>query len=215
MSEQRRFTLTDNMCLAVDQTLRTLFGTAKTSGRAYPAKHLPHEHLDLQPQKHSAGLMRVNHTGEVCAQALYHAQGLVSRTPALKLSMQQAAIEEGDHLAWCQQRLNELHSQPSYLNPLWYAGSFGLGLAAGVLGDKWSLGFVAETERQVVEHLAQHRQLLPATDLKSQKILAQMQQDEAEHQHAAIAAGARILPPIIQTVMRFMSKVMVKVTYWI
>src|SRR5262249_21998040 len=142
----------------------------------------------------SAGLMRINHAGEVCAQALYHGQGLASQSPHVKQKMQQAAVEEGDHFALCRIRFFELGSHTSYLNPLWYAGSFTLGLTAGLVGEKWSLGFLAETEHQVVKHLEKHLNILSNQDHRSYKILQQMQQDEAIHRDEAIKAGASELP---------------------
>ncbi|HVY53342.1 MAG TPA: 2-polyprenyl-3-methyl-6-methoxy-1,4-benzoquinone monooxygenase, partial [Gammaproteobacteria bacterium] len=155
------------------------------------------------------------HTGEICAQALYHGQSMVSRNPETREKLQQAAIEEGDHLAWCSQRIAELGSHTSYLNPLWYAGSFVIGMAAGIAGDKWSLGFVAETEKQVIQHLKGHLELLPTADTISHKILEQMQEDEAKHREEAISLGATLLPQFIQKLMNFTSKIMVKTTYWI
>ncbi|OGT61516.1 MAG: hypothetical protein A3E85_05395 [Gammaproteobacteria bacterium RIFCSPHIGHO2_12_FULL_45_12] len=159
--------------------------------------------------------MRINHTGEICAQALYHGQGVVSKTGEVQLKMQQAAIEEGDHLAWCRKRLDELGSHTSYLNPLWYAGSFCIGMVAGMVGDAWSLGFVAETERQVIRHLETHLHLLPEKDQRSHRILAQMEKDEARHRDEAIASGARELPAMIKQGMALSAKVMVKTVYWI
>src|SRR4029078_1478386 len=147
-------------------------------------------------RKQSAALMRVNHAGEVCAQALYHGQGVVSRTSQVQEKMQLAALEEGDHLHWCRQRLEELGSHTSYLNPLWYAGSFCIGMAAGMIGDKWSLGFVAETERQVIKHLEKHLKLLPAQDQRSYTVLERMEKDEAHHRDEAIAAGANDWPEL-------------------
>ena len=215
MSNQRHYTRLDQFCLNVDQALQTVFGKPATTGRAYPAASLKEPELTQEDRKHSSGLMRVNHTGEVCAQALYHGQGLVSRSPNVKEKMQHAMIEEGDHLAWCNERLTELHSHTSYLNPLWYAGSFAMGVTAGLIGDKWSLGFLAETENQVVKHLEHHQLLLPSADQKSQVILRQMQQDEAQHRDDALDAGAAELPAVIKTLMRWMSKIMVKTAYWV
>lgn len=215
MSEYRRYSLVDQMCLGVDQALRAVAGTAKTTGRPYPAKKIPETTLNDAQRRQAAALMRINHTGEVCAQALYHGQGLVSKRPDVKEKMQQAAVEEGDHLAWCHQRLQELQSHTSYLNPFWYAGSLTMGLVAGWVGDRWSLGFLAETEQQVVQHLATHLLLLPKQDEKSAAILAKMQQDEAEHRDDAMAAGAAVLPDWIKKAMKMAAKVMVKTAYWI
>ena len=213
--QQRRYSLLDQLCLGFDQALRAISDTTKTTGRPYPAQNETESPMTLAERKHSAGLMRVNHAGEVCAQALYHGQGLASRSPEIKKQMQEAADEEGDHLAWCRTRLFELGSHTSYLNPVWYVGSFVLGLSAGVVGDQWSLGFLAETEQQVVKHLEKHLQILGDQDVKSFKILEQMQRDEAEHRDEAIKAGAAELPQFIKTLMRFASKIMVKTAYWV
>jgi ubiquinone biosynthesis monooxygenase Coq7 len=157
--------------------------------------------------------MRINHVGEVCAQALYQAQALTARTPQLRKQMQQAAREEIDHLAWCQQRLDELGDRPSLLNPLWYAGSFAIGLVAGRLGDATSLGFVVETERQVEAHLAGHLERLPASDLASRALVEQMKQDEARHADDALAAGAAPMPEPVKWLMRAAAKVMTTVAH--
>ena len=215
MSEKRRYSLLDKICLGVDQALRAVLANPKTSDRAYPGKCDNVIDLTAEQRKHVAGLMRVNHAGEVCAQALYHGQGLVSGHHDVKQKMQQAAMEEGDHLAWCQTRLTELGSHTSYLNPFWYAGSFVIGLTAGLIGDKWSLGFLAETENQVVKHLEKHLQQLPQSDTASYNILSQMQQDEAHHRDDAMHSGAAELPQWIKKIMEFSSKVMVKTAYWV
>lgn len=212
---QRNYSKVDQLCLGLDQALRSVFGQAATTDRAYPAKHEIDSHLTEKQRKESAALMRINHAGEVCAQALYHGQGLVSRRQDVKDKMQQAMIEEGDHLAWCHQRLTELGSHTSYLNPFWYVGSFAIGVTAGIIGDKWSLGFLAETENQVVKHLESHLALLPTQDQKSYKILKQMQEDEAHHRDDAIHAGGAELPGFIKKLMSMMSKVMVKTAYWV
>ena len=157
--------------------------------------------------------MRINHTGEVCAQALYIGQAAVARNPATRAHLLEAAQEETDHLAWCADRLRELDSRPSLLNPLWYAGSWAIGAAAGLRGDGWNLGFVVETERQVEAHLAEHLQTLPEADARSRAILSVMKDDEARHADNALAAGARILPPPIPTLMAAMSTVMKTVAY--
>jgi ubiquinone biosynthesis monooxygenase Coq7 len=215
MTQNRHYTFFDNLCLGIDQALRAVLADAKTTQRPYPAKHEVEPPLTTDERKHAAGLMRVNHAGEVCAQGLYQAQALVSRRSELKKEFQQAAIEEGDHLAWCSTRLAELGSHASYLNPLWYAGSFAIGLTASIAGDKWSLGFLAETENQVVKHLEKHLKLLPAGDNKSHKILQQMQKDETEHRDQAIHSGAAILPAWIKKWMRVTSMIMVKTAYWV
>jgi ubiquinone biosynthesis monooxygenase Coq7 len=214
-TSKRHYTLLDRLCLGVDQAVRALTDNVKTSGAPYPAQAVDEFHLNEKQRKHSAALMRINHAGEICAQALYHGQGLVSRADTVQTSMQQAAIEEGDHLAWCKRRLDELGSHTSYLNPVWYAGSFCIGMVAGMIGDKWSLGFVAETERQVIKHLESHLHLLPAHDQRSYRILEKMESDEAKHRDEAILAGAHELPDIIKRGMALTSKLMVKTAYWI
>lgn len=213
MFKSRNYSFFDQICLGVDQALRAVFGTSQATGREYPGKTETDTALTAKQRQHSAGIMRVNHTGEVCAQALYHAQGISSRSTDIKAKMQKAAMEEGDHLAWCHTRLLELGSHTSYLNPLWYAGSFAMGLTAGLIGDKWSLGFLAETEHQVVQHLQNQMQLLPQQDNRSYKILQQMQHDEAEHRDDALLAGAESLPEPIKKLMQFTSKIMVTIAY--
>ena len=215
MESSRHYSIFDRLCLGIDQAVRALTDNAKTTGKSYPADLAEDGTLTPEQQKHAAALMRINHTGEICAQALYHGQGIVSKTSSVQEKMQQAAIEEGDHLAWCRQRLDELHSHTSYLNPLWYSGSFCLGMVAGMIGDKWSLGFVAETERQVIKHLESHLHWLPKEDLRSYKILQQMEKDEAKHRDEAISEGAHELPEMIKKTMAVMSKVMVKTVYWV
>lgn len=169
--------------------------------------------LDGDERRHAAGLMRVNHTGEVCAQALYSGQAAVARDPAVREQLREAAQEETDHLAWCAQRLDELHSRPSLLNPLWYAGSYAFGVAAGLRGDGWNLGFVVETERQVEAHLAEHLETLPAADARSRAVLEVMKADEARHADHAIEAGARALPAPIPQAMAAVSNVMKALAY--
>lgn len=215
MDRQRHFTFLDKLCLGVDQAVRALTDTAKITGAVYPAKNVPESDLSDEQRKHSAALMRINHAGEICAQALYHGQGVVSRSHEVQEKMHQAAIEEGDHLAWCRQRLDELQSHPSYLNPLWYAGSFCIGMIAGMIGDKWSLGFVAETERQVIKHLENHLDSLPSQDQRSYKILEQMEVDESRHRDEAVLLGAKDLPGPVKVGMGLVSKVMVKSAYWV
>lgn len=215
MTSIRQYSFLDKLCLSVDQAVRALSHNVETSGEVYPAKHLAQVKLDDTQSRHVAGLMRVNHAGEICAQALYHGQGVVSRSEDVQVKMRQAAMEEGDHLYWCQMRIEELGSHTSYLNPLWYAGSFCIGMVAGMVGDAWSLGFVAETERQVIKHLTGHQVQLPAQDIRSHAILQRMEQDEAKHRDEAIASGARELPKAIKSVMNVVSKVMVKTAYWV
>jgi len=204
----------DRFISSVDNALRTLAG-AVHAARPNPADELPAgaaqgrvAELDAEQRRESGSLMRINHVGEVCAQALYQAQALTARTPALRQQMVAAAREEIDHLAWTQQRLTELGARRSWLNPLWYAGSFGIGLLAGRFGDAVSLGFVVETERQVEQHLAGHLDRLPAADARSRAIVDRMKEDESRHADAAEAAGARLLPPPVRWLMRASAKVM-------
>lgn len=212
---QRYYTFMDKICLGLDQAVRALTDTPRTTGAVYPGTGIEEPILSDKQRKHAAGLMRVNHAGEICAQALYHGQSVVSKTPEIEAHLQAAALEEGDHLAWCKQRLDELNSHPTYLSPFWYMGSFSIGLMAGIIGDEWSLGFVAETERQVIKHLKKHLALLPADDKRSYAILQKMETDEANHRDEAIESGAQELPGPIKHLMGLASKVMVKTAYWI
>lgn len=210
------FSLADRLCLSVDTALRTLFGQPQSSGRTNPAEGVSEEaSLNKQQQREVAGMMRVNHCGEVCAQALYQGQALTARDPAIANAMHQASIEENDHLLWCEQRLNEFSSHKSYLNPFWYTGSFAMGVVAGIIGDKVNLGFLAETERQVVAHLESHLERLPAEDHKSRTILEQMKQDELHHATQAVNAGGIEFALPVKWMMKGMSKVMTSVSYYI
>jgi ubiquinone biosynthesis monooxygenase Coq7 len=204
----------DNLIVGIDKALRTVGGVANAA-RPNPGVTAPDCELNAQDQRHSAGLMRVNHVGEVCAQALYDAQGRRTANPVISARFAQSGREEEDHLAWTAQRLSELGSQPSLLNPLWYAGAYVLGSAAARMGDKVSLGFVAETERQVAAHLDSHLEALPAHDAKSRAIVSQMRDDEAEHGAKAEALGAAELPLPIRMAMRAMAKVMTTAAYYI
>jgi 3-demethoxyubiquinol 3-hydroxylase len=197
----------ESFLVAADSALRTLSG-AHHAGRPCPRPDAPSPVLDEAQRRLSGALMRVNHVGEVCAQALYHAQALTTRDPALRLQLEHAAKEETDHLAWTEQRLQELGARPSLLNPLWYGGAFAIGLLAGRAGDAASLGFVVETERQVEQHLASHLDRLPAADLSSQAIVAAMKDDEARHAADAERAGAVALPTPVRWVMRAAARVM-------
>ncbi len=197
----------DSLLAAVDGALRTLSGAA-TAARPSPAARLSDDALNAHDRQLSGALMRVNHVGEVCAQALYQAQALGTRDPALKQKLLLAAQEETDHLGWTQQRLDELGAHASWLNPLWYAGSFGIGYVAARAGDAMSLGFVVETERQVERHLEHHLDALPAADAASRAIVTQMKADEARHARDAEALGARALPLPVRWLMRAASKVM-------
>jgi ubiquinone biosynthesis monooxygenase Coq7 len=211
----RHYTFLDKLCLQFDQGLRTLSGIIETTPRTNPAAKIAEPELTDKEQQHAAALMRVNHVGEICAQALYQGQALTARSDAVKQNMQHAASEENDHLAWCATRVQELNSHVSYLNPLWYVGSFAMGAIAGIAGDKWSLGFVVETERQVEAHLAEHLEKLPEHDIKSRAIVAQMKIDEAQHAVMAQEQGAAELPEWIKTIMRCNAKVMTTTAYWV
>ncbi len=203
----------DGLLQAADNALRALFAPA-TAART--PKELPDPpDLAQTERRHVAGLMRVNHAGEVSAQALYHGQALMARSVATREYLLEAAAEEGDHLAWCEQRLRELGSHTSVLNPLWYAGSFAIGAAAAAFSDALSLGFLTETERQVESHLAEHLGRLPAQDLRSRRILETMQSDEIKHANAAQSKGAAELPQWARTGMGLTSKVMTRLAYWI
>jgi len=202
----------DDLIIGFDRALRTLSGTA-VSSRPYPGADRRDATLDPAERRHAAGLMRVNHTGEVCAQALYQAQSLTARDAATRERLARAAREEEDHLAWTQQRLAELNDRPSLANPLWYAGSFAIGLIAGIGGDRTNLGFVVETERQVEEHLTRHMDRLPASDTKSRAIVAEMRDDEARHGAMAKDAGASELPLPVRLLMRAAARVMTATAY--
>lgn len=198
--------------LQFDKALRTVFATA-SSRRPYPDADLPDVALSETEKKHAAGLMRINHSGEVCAQALYAGQALTARNPEAQRALLEAADEETEHLAWCEKRLTELGSHKSLLNPLWYAGSFALGAFAGALGDKWNLGFLAETERQVEGHLDSHLDKLPPQDAKSRAVVEQMKIDEIKHADTAIAHGGAELPAPVRQAMRLTSKVLTLAAY--
>jgi ubiquinone biosynthesis monooxygenase Coq7 len=204
----------DSLISAADSALRTLFAAPRAS-RPCPTVAGESTELDEKERQLSGALMRVNHVGEVCAQALYTAQALASRDSALKAQLGRAAQEETDHLAWTRQRLDELGARPSMLNPLWYAGAFGIGLLAGRIGDRVSLGFVVETENQVEAHLASHLERLPEGDSASRAIVAQMRDDELRHAADAGAAGAIQLPPPVQALMRLAGRVMTRTAHYI
>lgn len=209
----RHYSLFDRLITEADKALRTIAPGAMQGQRPSPAQPLSETTLNEEERRHVAGLMRINHAGEVCAQALYQGQALTARLPDVRADMEQAAREEEDHLAWCEQRVSELGSHTSVLNPLWYAMSFGIGAAAGIAGDKWSLGFVAETERQVCGHLQSHMSRVPVSDEKTRAILQQMHHDEAEHMQMAVNAGAAELPTPVRHLMTLMSKVMTSAVY--
>ena len=199
----------------VNRALNTLQNQGPRVTRANPAGDLEDASLSESDRRHAAGLMRVNHAGEVAAQGLYQGHGAVSRDPAIAVQMEQAADEELDHLGWCEQRLDELGSRPSYLSPLWYGGAFAIGALSGVLGDRWSLGFVEETEKQVSEHLTGHLDSLPADDQRSRAIVARMRDEEEQHGANAHAAGAAELPEPVKQLMRASARVMTRSAYWI
>ena len=212
MSATRHYSPLDRLLIEAQHALGTSLGPARAE-RANPAGDLRDPALDDADRRHAAGLMRINHTGEVCAQALYVGQAAVARDEATRAQLRHAAQEETDHLAWCGDRLRELDSRPSLFNPLWYAGSYAIGLAAGLRGDGWNLGFVVETERQVEAHLDEHLGSLPAGDERSRAILRTMKADEARHADHAEQAGARRLPPPIPHLMALSSRLMKLVAY--
>ena len=203
----------DRLILEFDTALRSVVGGAHAHRPTPGSDFGGNSGLDAVERKHAAGLMRVNHVGEVCAQALYQSQKLVARNPEIQEMLDHSGQEEMDHLAWCETRLQELGSHTSYLNTLWYAGSFVIGLAAGLAGDKWSLGFVAETEKQVENHLESHLEKLPKEDQRSRAIVGQMRIDEIAHGQAAKNAGGANLPEPIQKIMQAMSKIMTTTAY--
>ncbi len=209
------FSSADKAIMLADNALRTLFGGYQVTSRSNPADEIAEPDLSNEQKKHAAALMRINHCGEVCAQALYQGQGLTAKLPEVREKMEQAAEEENDHLDWCASRLKELESHTSFLNPLWYLGSFSMGAIAGLVGDKWSLGFVAETEHQVVKHLTSHLEQLPTEDKKSRAIIEQMKQDELHHATVALEAGGAELPKPIKKGMKALAKVMTKSVYWV
>ncbi len=204
----------DELLAAADRALRSVFAPAHAS-RPLPADTAaPTPEMSEAERRNAAGLMRVNHSGEIAAQALYHGQALVARSESTRALLLEAAREETDHLAWCETRLQELQSRPSLLNPLWYAGSFGIGAIAGLLGDRTSLGFVMETERQVEGHLNEHLGRLPPTDTRSRAILQTMRTDEVAHGANARAAGGAELPSPVRALMRRVARVMTSTAYW-
>lgn len=212
----RHLSLIDKLLCEIDTAVRTLIVPEhRKSVRQNPAQTIDETPLSAVEKRHIAGLMRVNHAGEVSAQALYQGQALTAQLATVKAQMTEAAEEEIDHLAWCEERLQELGSGPSLLNPFWYSGSLMIGALAGLIGDRWSLGFVAETERQVTKHLQEHLKHLPSSDLKTKAILARMHDDEAHHAEVANAAGAAELPFFIKKLMQGVSKILTKSSYYI
>lgn len=214
MTTSRRYTTLDQWLARADNALRTLVPGSTHAQRQPELGPTPERSEPPASQRaHIAGLMRINHTGEVCAQALYQGQATTARLPDVREAMEESAREEEDHLAWCEGRITELGEHPSRLNPLFYALSFTMGAAAGVAGDRWSLGFVAETENQVVGHLDAHLDRIPPADEQSRRIIAQMREDERKHADTAEQAGGAQLPPPIRSAMTMMSKIMTFTTY--
>ena len=211
--QERHLTPLDRFLSGVTDALRTIAVPAGRSARENPAEGVDETDLDARARTHAAGLMRVNHAGEIAAQGLYQGHAAVARDKAISEQMQHAADEEFDHLAWCEQRLTELDAKPSKLSAFWFAGSFAMGTASGLFGDKWSLGFIAETERQVCEHLTSHLQRLPEEDARSRAIVRQMRDEEQQHGENAVDAGAAELPQPIRKLMHLTSKIMTKTAY--
>ena len=209
-----QLSVVDRLIVQADRALRTLAGASDlTAERPSPATTLYETELNEQEKRHAAGLMRVNHAGEVCAQALYQGQALTAQLPDVRTEMEKAAAEEVDHLVWCQQRIDELGSHTSYLNPLWYGLSFAIGAGAGLVSDRVSLGFVAATEDQVCRHLNSHIARLPAQDFRSRAVVEQMLEDEARHADAALAAGGMDFPAPVKVMMTLVSKAMTFSSY--
>ncbi len=211
----RGYTPIDQLILNGDNALRTLFGRPRGTDRPDPAADLDDVVLGEQERRHVARLMRINHTGEVCAQALYQGQALTARLPETRKRMERSAREENDHLTWCANRIEELGDRKSLLNPIFYAGSFAIGAAAGLAGDRWSLGFVVETERQVEDHLDDHLNQVPERDERTRAVLEQMKADEIHHAQVAKVAGGAELPAPIRFAMRLASRVMTRTVYWV
>lgn len=209
----RQYNLFDRLLMQGEQAMRTLVPGAAQAARPSPAQHLRSDAVTEDQRRHVAGLMRINHTGEVCAQALYQGQALTAKLPDIRAQMEQAAADEIDHLAWCEQRLRELDSRTSLLNPVFYGLSFGIGAIAGKISDRISLGFVAATEQLVERHLDDHLAQLPEDDLRSRAILEQMREDEIEHGSQALQAGGVVFPRPVKGAMKLMSRAMTSVTY--
>lgn len=211
--DDRVLTPLDRLLAGLNNALRTVAAPAGATGRQNPAAEIADSAMSAEERRHAAGLMRVNHAGEVAAQGLYQGHATVAREPDLEAKLQQAAREEFDHLAWCEQRLAELDAGPSLLSPVWYAGSFLIGAASGVLGDRWSLGFIAETEEQVCAHLESHLDALPEQDARSRAIVAQMRDEERVHGQDAIDAGAASLPDGVKRLMQLTARIMTTTAY--
>ncbi len=212
--EERQLTALDRLLSGIDSALRTVAPTSTQAARPSPAAGVNENTLSDKEKSHAAGLMRVNHAGEIAAQGLYQGHAAVARDPEVEVQMRQAADEELDHLGWCEERLRELGAGPSQLRPVWYAGAFTIGAVSGVFGDKWSLGFIEETEKQVSEHLTGHLDRLPQNDAKSRAIVEQMRDEEEEHGANANKAGAARLPLPARQLMRVCAKLMTRTAYW-
>ncbi len=213
--EERQFSPLDRFLSGIGTAIRAATSAPTRASRSNPATDVPETTLTASEKSHAAGLMRVNHAGEIAAQGLYQGHAAVARDPGIEQQMQQAADEELDHLGWCEERLGELGSGPSNLRPVWYAGAWVMGAASGVLGDKWSLGFIEETERQVSKHLTGHLERLPEKDAKSRAIVEQMRDEEELHGANARDAGAAELPRPVRRLMNLTAKVMTNTAYWI
>ena len=212
---KRQYSKLDNIIMQIDALLRDSSKSSEHSTREYPGDLYPHSDLNEQEKRHVSGLMRINHAGEISAQALYKAQAMTAIDDELKDTMKQSAYEESSHLKWCERRLDELGGRTSYLSPIWYFGSFGIGVLAGCFGDKLNLGFIAETEYQVVKHLDSHLEQLPKNDERSRAILEQMRKDELHHAKTAETSGAKNLPKEVRFIMTLVSKIMTKTAYYI
>lgn len=213
--ENRHYTPLDKLIQQFDAGLRTVFGKPPLTERTNPAGEISEAELTSADRDLAGRLMRINHAGEVSAQGLYQGQALTARLPQVREKMERAALEENDHLAWCEQRCQELGTHTSLLGPFWYVGSLSIGALAGIAGDKWSLGFVAETEHQVVRHLDSHMAQINPADKKSHAILQQMKEDEAQHATVALHAGGAELPMPVKKMMGLTSKIMTKTVYWL
>ncbi|NOX90886.1 MAG: 2-polyprenyl-3-methyl-6-methoxy-1,4-benzoquinone monooxygenase [Gammaproteobacteria bacterium] len=211
----RQYSPVDQLLIGIDTGIRTLFGQPKITERSNPAQNQTGAELSETERQLAGRLMRINHAGEVAAQGLYQGQALTARLPQIRQQMERAALEENDHLDWCEKRAKELGTHVSALNPVWYAGSAAIGALAGLAGDKWSLGFVAETEKQVVKHLEKHLGQLPEHDNKSRAILEQMKKDEGRHATVALEAGGTELPRPVKKLMGLTSKIMTRTAFWV
>ena len=212
---ERHYSPVDHLLMNIDLGMRTLLGKPLITERINPADSVEDSEQTADERELAARLMRINHSGEVAAQGLYQGQALTARLPEVRDKMERAAQEENDHLAWCESRINELGSHKSYLNPIWYSGSVAIGALAGLAGDKWSLGFVAETEHQVIRHLDSHLAKVSETDQKTRAILQQMKEDEGHHATVALEAGGAALPGPVKKLMQLTSKIMTRTTYWL